>query len=483
MERKHINCIMQQLKYAYGYVRVSTDNQGELSPDSQEKLLRDYARKNNLIILKIFFEIGVSGRKAEKRPEFQKMISLAKSSDRPVDAILVWKFSRFARNQEESIVYKSLLKKQHNVDVISVSEPLVDGPFGSLIERIIEWMDEYYSIRLSGEVLRGMKEKASRNGYQMSPPLGYHAVGNGEPFVINEEEYKIVTYIFDQYDYCHADFTKIARSLNDMGYVTRRGCPFESRSIERILKNPFYYGLVVWNGISFLGTHETRITKERYEQRILSMQQSCKPPKRHDVSTCKHWLSGLLKCGYCGASLSYNSSNCHSPGFQCYRYTKGMHKESCSISEKKIISGILEYLEMLLSGTYLEYTYHAPSFNITLSERQSLLDELDKIGVREHRIHIAFENEVDTLEEYKSNKERLKKARENILEQLEKLDSVKPKDGLSKNDVLSQIQTVYDVINNPDVDYEVKGKLMRSLVEDIVYDKENQQLIFHLYAL
>ena len=73
--------------------------------------------------------------------------------------ILVWKFSRFARNQEESIVYKSMLKKD-NVDVISVSEPLIEGPFGSLIERIIEWMDEYYSIRLSGEVLRGMKEKA-----------------------------------------------------------------------------------------------------------------------------------------------------------------------------------------------------------------------------------------------------------------------------------------------------------------------------------
>lgn len=152
-------------RYAYGYVRVSTDKQEELSPDSQEKLLREYARKNNMIILKIFFEIGVSGRKADKRPSFQEMIGSAKSKDHPVDAILVWKYSRFARNQEESIVYKSLLKKQNNVDVISVSEPLIDGPFGSLIERIIEWMDEYYSIRLSGEVFRGMKENALRGSF------------------------------------------------------------------------------------------------------------------------------------------------------------------------------------------------------------------------------------------------------------------------------------------------------------------------------
>ena len=98
------------VKYAYGYVRVSTDKQEELSPDSQEKLLRDYAARNNIVILKIFFELGVSGRKAKKRPQFQEMIAAAKSPDHPVDLILVWKFSRFARNQEESIVYKSLLK-------------------------------------------------------------------------------------------------------------------------------------------------------------------------------------------------------------------------------------------------------------------------------------------------------------------------------------------------------------------------------------
>ena len=86
--------------------------------------------------------------------------------------------------KRKALYIKSLLKKKHNVDVISVSEPLVDGPFGSLIERIIEWMDEYYSVRLSGEVTRGMKEKAERGGYQARPPLGYKIVTHKEPPVI-----------------------------------------------------------------------------------------------------------------------------------------------------------------------------------------------------------------------------------------------------------------------------------------------------------
>ena len=334
-------------RYAYGYIRVSTHDQEEVSPESQKKLLREYARKNDIIILKIFYELGVSGRKADKRPEFQKMISMCKSNELPVDLILVWKYSRFDRNQEESIVYKSLLKKQHNVDVISISEPLIEGPFGSLIERIIEWMDEYYSIRLSGEVLRGMKEKARQEGYQMVPPLGYQATGNGRPFIINEKEYEIVAFMAEQFDKYDVDFTAIARKLNDKGYLSRRGCPFETRTVERVLTNPFYYGLVVWDDISFMGTHEVRITKECYDKRMLKIHQRYRPIKRRNISTCKHWLSGLIKCGYCGATLAYNGSNIKSPGFQCYRYSKGMHPGSCSISEKKIINAIYEYFEEL----------------------------------------------------------------------------------------------------------------------------------------
>jgi len=81
------------------------------------------------------------------------MIAVAKQTPSPFSAIMVWKFSRFARNQEEAIFYKGMLKKR-GIDVISTSEPIIDGPFGSLIERIIEWFDEYYSINLSTEVKR-----------------------------------------------------------------------------------------------------------------------------------------------------------------------------------------------------------------------------------------------------------------------------------------------------------------------------------------
>ena len=468
-------------KYGYGYVRVSTEKQEELSPESQAKLLREHALKHNIIILEIFYEVGISGRKAEKRPEFQRMISLAKSQEHPIDVILVWKYSRFARNQEESIVYKSLLKKQHNIDVISVSEPLVEGPFGSLIERIIEWMDEYYSIRLSDEVLRGMKEKALRGGYQAVPCLGYQAVGRGKPYLINEEEYKIVSYIFERYDIHDEDCTKIARQINSFGYLTRRGNPFEARGIERILMNPFYYGLVVWNGFSFMGPHEVRLTKEQFDTRMKKIHSRYSPLSRRNISACKHWLSGLLKCAICGSSLAYNGSNRRSPGFQCYKYAKGIHEGSSFISEKKAISGVYEYFEKLLAGMDFEYEYHTPESADLASQRSSLMHELEKISSREARIRLAFENGVDSLEEYKENKERLQRTRAAIQEQISELDSAASPQKPSRETVLSCVRNVYDVIKDPDVDSDTKGTFMRSIVEDIVVDKENQQLVFRLY--
>ena len=461
------------------YIRVSTDDQAELSPDAQKRLLLDYAKKNGIIISNDFiFSESVSGRHVQKRPEFQRMIGIAKQPSHPIDVILVWKYSRFARNQEESIVYKSMLKKDH-VDVISISEPLIDGPFGSLIERIIEWMDEYYSIRLSGEVLRGMKEKALQNGYQSSPCLGYEAVGHGKPYQINEAEYAMVSYIMDLYDNQNMDETAIARKCNDLGYKTKRGNPFERRTIDRILQNPFYCGIVSWNGVEFEGAHEVRISKERFDRRQRLIASRKRPMKARNVSTCKHWLSGLLKCSVCGATLSY-TGNGKCPYFQCWKYAKGFHKTSVALSVKKAEEAVISYFDQILSGT--DFTYvrkDQPATDETVAIEQ-LQKELSKLSTREIRIRDAYESGIDSLEEYKANKERLISNRLQLETGLEKLRKEQEEKEVNKDDVLHEIKSVNDILKNPDVSYEEKGTLIRTIVDQIVYDKESGKMYFDI---
>ena len=468
--------------YAALYIRVSTDKQEELSPDAQKRLLLDFADNHNMLVLPeyIFIENGISGRKADKRPEFQRMIALAKSGDPPFSEILVWKFSRFARNQEESIVYKSMLKKQCGINVTSITEPLIDGPFGSLIERIIEWMDEYYSINLSGEVLRGMTEKAMRGGYQTAPSLGYASPGRGRPFEVVEKEAETVRFIFNEYVKGHRDPASIARSLNQKGLLTKRGNPFEKRGVCYILTNPFYIGKVVWNGIERDGVHERIIDPELFQAANDRLRSQYRPKRRRSVSACRHWLSGLVKCSVCGASLGYNKHA--QPFFQCWKYAKGMHPGSSWITEKTLVNGVIEYFERLLDGEDFDFTLRIVSVSNEPDDTEVYTKELKKLELRESRIREAYEAGIDTLEEYKSSRSRLADERMRINALLQEAEKdAQRSEAEDRRNILSKIRTVNDVLKSDAVDYETKGTFMRSIVEKIVWNRQENTLTFHLY--
>lgn len=492
---------MQQ-RYAYGYVRVSTHDQEEISPDSQEKLLREYAKKNNIIILKIFCELGVSGRKADKRPEFQNMIGSAKSKEHPVDAILVWKYSRFARNQEESIVYKSLLKKQNNVDVISVSEPLIEGPFGSLIERIIEWMDEYYSIRLSGEVFRGMKENAQRGSFQSRPPLGYKITEHGKPPVIVPEEAKIVKIIYEKYANDNLSFFDIARYLNSLGFKTSHNKPFERRSIEYIVQNPIYCGMIRWNRtkndtneikdksewIITDGEHEPIISKELFDKAQTVFKNTYQPKGSRPSSTYKHWLSGMLKCPDCGRTLTAftkyrRNGDCYSY-FSCYGYSKGKCSKPNGISSMVLEKEVLKSIKQVLDTGNIEFELrHYKSAEI-INERAILKERLKGLSSKEDRIKASYREGIDTLDEYKENKKLIQKEREDIMQQLDEL-SYDASDTLqnSTDAILKKVHNIYSIISSDQYTCTQKNSALRQIIDKIIYDRltDTLKIFYFLY--
>lgn len=478
------------MKTACAYIRVSTDKQEELSPDAQKRLIIDYAKKNNLSLINdnIFIENGISGKKADKRPEFMKMIGLAKSKEHPFDVILVWKFSRFARNQEESIVYKSLLKKC-NVEVVSISEPLVDGPFGSLIERIIEWMDEYYSIRLSGEVLRGMTEKALRGGYQSSLPLGYRMnKDTGIPYIY-EDEAVIVRKIYSEYIAGHS-YLEIARELNALGYNTKRGATFEGRTVEYILENPFYYGVVRWNRqkhddhtikdigdwILAEGKHEPLIDKDTWDnvQHLIALRS--RPYKARAAGHMRHWLGGIVKCSDCGASLM---AGINATRYQCGNYNKGKCSHSHFIKTATLEQAVYDALERILDGTSeLHYELKRTAAMSNKSDKEIILEQISKLSAKEARIKQAYRDGIDTLEEYKDNKELLNNERRSLEKQLE---AYKDDSKDSSDEMLSNISSVLSIIKDTSRDTLTRANAIRSVVDHCVYDKENDKLEVYFF--
>lgn len=491
-------------RYAYGYVRVSTNMQEELSPDSQEKLIRDYCKKNNFVLLKIFFEIGVSGRSADKRPAFQEMIASAKSKEHPVDAILVWKYSRFARNQEESIVYKSLLKKQNKVDVISISEPLIDGPFGSLIERIIEWMDEYYSIRLSGEVFRGMKENATRGAFQARPPLGYKIVERGKPPVIVPEEADIVKMIFDKYVNESWGFFDIARYLNKLGYKTSHGKNFERRSIEYIIQNPIYCGMIRWNRtcnatneikdksewIVVDAEHEPIISKEIYQLAQNRFYSTYKPVGARPSSTYRHWLSGLLKCPECGRTMTANTLKRRNGDsysyFQCYGYSKGKCVKSNGVSSLVLEKEVLSLIKEAIDSNDVQYELKRHEPIESKNEIEQLEEQISRLESKEKRIKASYREGIDTLEEYKENKQLIQEERDYLESQLEELKNHKESETPDNvnGKMLSRIVSVYSILTSDNYTTAAKSEALKQIVEKIIYDRASDTLkIYYYYNL
>ena len=495
----------EKTKTAALYIRVSTDKQEELSPDSQKRLLLEYAKNHNMIVSQkhIYTENGISGRKADKRPKFQQMIAAAKSEEHPFDVILLWKFSRFARNQEESIVYKSMLRNKCHVDVVSISEPLIEGPFGGLIERIIEWMDEFYSIRLSGDVTRGMTENALRGAYQCRPPLGYRIPYHKATPEIVPEEAEIVRLIFDKYVNGRMSLFALTKYLNGLGLKTNRGKPFEKRSLEYILQNPGYAGDVRWNRtvnetkeirdtsewIIRPGHHPAIISKELFLAAQERFQAEYKPRNAKPSEISRHWLSGLLKCPSCGRSLSscvmHRKTAPDTFSFQCYGYLKSKCRHSCYVRAEEIEPAVIKALEDAIRRGNVTYTVkkiqtHRKNND---TELETLKKNLERLEQKEARAREAYMDGIDTKEEYRKNKERLQQERSELEELISQMEQAAPEEADNSARMIDSITSVLDIIRSPQFTMQEKNAAMKSIVDQIVFYKDRMHIDVDYYLV
>ena len=163
------------------YARCSSVGQAEkeLSIPAQLEAARERARREGWEVVREFVDEAETAKTAD-RPSFQQMIADARRKPRPFEQILVWKFSRFARNREDSVIYKRLLER-HGIRLISLNEPIEDSPTGKMLEGILELLDEFYSANMAEDVLRGMRRNAElgfHNGG--STPVGYRVKRTGD---------------------------------------------------------------------------------------------------------------------------------------------------------------------------------------------------------------------------------------------------------------------------------------------------------------
>lgn len=298
------------------YVRVSSGRQDvDLSVAAQLKALREYAARNGHVIAREFVDQAESGL-TSYRPQFRQMISMARHSDRPFDLVLVYKYSRFARSREDSIVYKALLKKS-GVQLTSITETFDDTAMGRFMQSIIECLDEFYSENLGEEVTRGMRESAARGFYlNCRAPYGYRKIkvndGGKERTRLDTDEFqsRIVASIFQEV-VDGKGLTQIARGLNSKGIASPRGNTWSKTSIHKMLKNEVYTGNMIWGRRSKRGLPPVRannaypaIVDQEIFRRVQGLLRDRSFASVHPRRVSSQYLlSGLARCGYCGRAL------------------------------------------------------------------------------------------------------------------------------------------------------------------------------------
>lgn len=466
------------MKVAAAYIRVSTDEQIEYSPDSQLAELRAYAERHEMLLdpSHVYIDAGISGRQAKKRPAFQNMIATAKSKPSPFEVVLVWKHSRFARNQEESILYKSLLKKECGVEVVSITEETGDSMFGGLIERIIEWMDEFYSVRLSEEVKTKMTFVAETGKVQTIASYGYRKKPGEEPVIVSDEA-KWVRFIFSQIA-AGKSFLSIARQLNDAGQRTHRGRPFENRTIEYIAHNPIYKGYVRWtpagktiskriynspDTMVVKGNFPAIISEEEFDavQVVLDRRRRTHKKNEQPMTVKKHWLSGMLKCSSCGATLAFSPAN---NGFQCYKYAKGVCKVSHFVLAPKIEEAVLEAIcHVTVTDDFIRENTHIPEQD--LIDYQSDIKKLERVL---SRARAAYTAGIDTLEEYGVMKRKIEAQIADLKEK--DLAQRTVREFPAQEDIERRFSDVAEILRG-DFDNETKQNALKSIVDRIVYNR------------
>ena len=474
------------------YARVSSERQAEkdLSIPAQLKALRRYALERNWELVGEYIDEAESARTAN-RPKFKEMVAAARRKSKSFEAILVWKLSRFARNREDSVIYKSLLKK-HGVQVISINEPVDSSAAGKLLEGMIEVIDEFYSTNLAEDTVRGMKENAERGFYNGGrAPYGYIRAKSDKGGVERsrlhpeESEIPVVKRMFQMALWGEGG-KDIARALNRDGLRTRAGMLWGSTAINYVLRNAVYAGSLVWavgNGevICTRNAHPALVSGDDF-QKVQQLLTDRRPVLRHPRTVASQYvLSSLLRCAKCGAAMigaTAKSGRYHY--YKCGNHFK-RGKEACpapSVSKNKIEGFVVDRLkEVVLTDKNLAELVRMVNEEVRLlaGGRQERLVEIEKrlesSNQKLLRLYVALETgklELDDLapriKELRAEQTRLQRARE---EALTELGDAEPKE-LGGEQVLAYARDLKAVLSKGSV-MEQKA-FLRSFIKTIEFE-------------
>ena len=383
------------MKTAVIYARYSCDAQTEQSIEGQLHVCKEYAEKNDLLVVDEYIDRATTGTN-DNRAAFQQM--LADSKRRQWSVVIVYKLDRFARNMYESVINRKKLS-DNGVGLVSAMENIPDTPEGKLFQAVIEGFNEYYSEDLRQKVNRGLRESWIKgNATGGIPPFGY--IIKDKKYVIDESEADAVREIFRKYAQGFKA-NSIANDLKERNVRRKNGKLVDQKYVYIILHDKRYTGVVTHKGEEYYNIFPPVITKEVWEQvNAINEENKQAPSRKKEIFD--YILSGKLICGDCKHKMGGTSGTSHTGDTHYYYICLSKNRKRCVCHCKPVKKQVLE-----------DYVIHA---TVDMLRRNSVITKIAETIVKVHERMIRDDTGLRRLQ---AKRDEAKKAAGNLVKAIE----------------------------------------------------------------
>jgi DNA invertase Pin-like site-specific DNA recombinase len=286
------------MKTCFGYIRVSTQKQGEgVSLEAQKEAITGFASRNNLTIIEWFEEKETAAKSG--RPVFTRMLKLLER--RKAAGLIIHKIDRSARNLKDWAIISDL--SDAGIDVHFATESLDFRSRGGRLTADIQAVIAADYIRnLREECLKGLYGRLKQGLYPFRAPLGYLDQGAGRPKIPDPATAPLITEMFSLYATGQYSLRTLRTEITRQGLRNLHGQPLSMCGVETILKNTFYVGVITLqrNGQSFQGIHQPLIHTSLFTRvQDIKAGRYGKKSTRHN-----HLFRSLFRCGLCGRPMT-----------------------------------------------------------------------------------------------------------------------------------------------------------------------------------
>jgi len=458
--------------------RVSSKAQEDegYSLDAQLKLLESYCINRQLHVIKIF-KIAETASKEQSRKIFHELLEYMNKNK--IFHLAVEKTDRLTRNFRDAVAIDDWLEKDDRRRLHAVKENLLlhktarsDVKFMWNIHISVA---KKYTDNLREESMKGWTEKLAQGWMPAPPPPGYmngHLMGR-TIHVPDPATKHLILKVFEKYLEPGHSIQTITNEMEMLGIRTAKGRPYHKSRVQHILTNPYYIGIIRFDGKDYPGKHETFIPKELF-YKVQDKMHGGRP-----IKYIKHnpVYKNMIHCDKCAGMVTWQLQKGRFYG-QCQR-----RKELCKgrkfIREDTVDKEVIKMLGRLVCPSLELIEWATEEMKIKKQVTQSVVDQktnklLAEIARLERMDSNLYDDKISgeiSVEKYTIKHKEIVLKLAAINEALDK-DSSGNSDQLESKILLIQLSQKAAKIF-PSRTIEQKRLIVTKLFKDIVYDGQS----------